>query len=152
MEAFRILFCASEVYPLIKTGGLADVAGSLPRALQKLGHDVHIVLPAYPAALEQLKHPPSLRVETRIQDHVVGIRQTTLPGSRVPVWLIDSPELFKRQGNPYHDQHGDPWPDNALRFALFCRVIAAMAMNRCGLSWHPLLVHCNDGQTGLVPA
>lgn len=152
MEAFRILFCASEVYPLIKTGGLADVAGSLPRALQKLGHDVHIVLPAYPAALEQLKHPPSLRVETRIQDHVVGIRQTTLPGSRVPVWLIDSPELFKRQGNPYHDQHGDPWPDNALRFALFCRVIAAMAMNRCGLSWQPQLVHCNDWQTGLVPA
>ncbi len=152
MEPYRILFCASEVYPLIKTGGLADVAGSLPHALKKLGHDVQIVLPAYPDALAQLKHPPSLRVETRIGTHVIGIRHTNLPGTRVPVWLIDCPELYQRPGNPYHDHQHEPWPDNALRFAVFNRVITAMAMNRCGLNWQPQIVHCNDWQTGLVPA
>jgi starch synthase len=152
MEPYRILFCASEVYPLIKTGGLADVAGSLPRALKKLGHDVQIVLPAYPGVIAQLKHPPTLKVEFRIQNHVVGIRHTTLPGSRVPVWLLDCPELYQRGGNPYHDQFGEPWHDNAERFAVFCRVVTAMAMNRCGLNWQPQIVHCNDWQTGLVPA
>lgn len=152
MEPYRILFCASEVYPLIKTGGLADVAGSLPHALKKLGHDVQIVLPAYPSVFAQLKHPPGLRVELRVQTHVLGIRHTTLPGTRVPVWLIDCPELYQRQGNPYHDHHGEPWPDNALRFAIFSHAITAMAMNRCGLNWQPQIVHCNDWQTGLVPA
>jgi starch synthase len=152
MEPYRILFCASEVYPLIKTGGLADVAGSLPHALKKLGHDVRIVLPAYTDVLAQLKHPPTLRVETRVGTQVIGIRHTTLPGTRVPVWLVDCPELYHRPGNPYHDQHNEPWPDNAMRFAVFNRVIAAMAMNRCGLDWQPQIVHCNDWQTGLVPA
>ena len=152
MEPYRILFCASEVYPLIKTGGLADVAGSLPHALKKLGHDVQIVLPAYPEVLAQLKHPPALRLETRVGTHVIGIHHTTLPRTRVPVWLIDNPELYLRPGNPYHDQHNEPWPDNALRFAVFNQVITAMAMNRCGLNWQPQIVHCNDWQTGLVPA
>jgi starch synthase len=152
MEPYRILFCASEVYPLIKTGGLADVAGSLPHALKKLGHDVQIVLPAYPSVLAQLKQPPPLRVETRVLDYIVGIRHTTLPGTRVPVWLIDCPELYQRPGNPYLNQHGEPWPDNAIRFAVFSRIITSLAMNRCGQNWQPQIVHCNDWQTGLVPA
>lgn len=152
MESYRILFCASEAYPLIKTGGLADVAGSLPRALHKLGNDVHLVLPAYKSVLNTLNHPPKLQVETRIQNYIIGIHQTTLPGTRVPIWLVDCPELFGREGNPYHDAHGEPWPDNALRYAMFCRIIAAMAMNRCGLNWQPEIVHCHDWQTGLVPA
>lgn len=151
METYRILYCASEVYPLIKTGGLADVAGSLPHALKKLGHDVQIALPAYPDVLSQLKHPPTLRVETRIGDRVISIRHTTLPGTRVPVWLIDCPELFARPGNPYHDHKNEPWPDNALRFAVFSQVVANIAMDRAGLGWQPQIVHCNDWQTGLVP-
>ena len=152
MEPYRILFCASEVYPLIKTGGLADVAGALPHALKKLGHDIQIVLPAYPDVLAQLKHPPQLRVQTHVYDYVVRILHTTLPGTRVPVWLIDCPDLFQRPGNPYHDAHGEPWPDNAIRFAVFSQIITDMAMNRCGLNWQPQLVQCNDWQTGLVPA
>jgi starch synthase len=152
METYRILFCASEVYPLIKTGGLADVAGSLPRALKKLGHDVHIVLPAYPDVLAQLRHPPQLRVQTSIYGYVIGILHATLPGTRVPIWLIDCPDLYQRPGNPYHDPHGEPWPDNAMRFGVFSQIITAMAMNRCSLNWQPHIVHCNDWQTGLVPA
>lgn len=152
MATYRILFCASEAYPLIKTGGLADVAGSLPRALQHLRHDVHLVLPAYRAVMDQLRHPAHLRVETRVMGQAVRILQTLLPGSRVPVWLIDCPELFDRPGNPYHDEHGEAWPDNARRFAVFNRVIISLALNRCGLNWQPHVVHCHDWQTALVPA
>jgi starch synthase len=152
MATYRVLFCASEVYPLIKTGGLADVAGSLPHALSKTGHDVRVVLPAYHDVMSKLKHPPKVLVETRIDQYVVRISQTTLPGTRVTVWLIDCPELFDRPGNPYHDDSGQPWPDNAQRFALFCRIIVSIAMNQCGLQWQPHVVHCNDWQTGLVPA
>jgi len=82
---------------------------------------------------------------------VIGIKHTTLPGTRVPVWLIDCPELYARAGNPYHNPHHEPWPDNALRFAVFSRMIASIAMNRVGLNWQPQVVHCNDWQTGLVP-
>ncbi len=152
MATYRVLFCASEVYPLIKTGGLADVAGSLPHALSKSGHDVRIVIPAYHDVMRKLKHPPKVLLETRVQQYALRICQSTLPGTRVPVWLIDCPELFDRPGNPYHDEQGQPWPDNAQRFALFCRVIVLLAMNQCGLQWQPHVVHCNDWQTGLVPA
>lgn len=152
MSSYRVLFCASEVYPLIKTGGLADVAASLPHALSKAGHDVRIVLPAYQSVLAGLKHPAKPLAETRVYDYAVRISQTNLPGTRVPVWLIDCPELFDRPGNPYLTDDGEAWPDNALRFAGFNRLIVALALNQCGLQWQPHIVHCNDWQTGLVPA
>jgi len=152
MPNYRILFCASEAYPLIKTGGLADVAGSLPRALTKLKHDVRLVLPAYQSVMASLKTRPQLRYQTRIGDYPVGLLQTTLPGSRVPVWLVDCPPLFDRPGNPYHDAQGEPWPDNAQRFALFNQVIVRLANKQFGMDWQPQVVHCNDWQTGLAPA
>lgn len=151
MPNYRILFCASEAYPLIKTGGLADVAGSLPRALLNLKHDVRLVLPAYQSVMASLKTRPQVRYQTRIDDYPVGILQTSLPGTRVPVWLVDCPPLFDRPGNPYHDQQGEPWPDNAQRFALFNQVIVRLANNQFGMDWQPQVVHCNDWQTGLVP-
>jgi len=152
MPTYRILFCASEVYPLIKTGGLADVAGSLPQALTREGNELHIVMPAYQAVLSKLKRPATVLVETGVYDYSVRISQTTLPGTRVPVLLIECPELYDRPGNPYLDEYGEPWPDNAMRFAVFNRMILLIAMNRCGLQWQPHIVHCNDWQTGLVPA
>ena len=151
METYRILFGASEVYPLIKTGGLADVAGALPHALKRLGHDVRIALPAYPAVLAQLNHPPQLRAQTHAYGYVIRILGSTLPGTRVPLWLVECPDLYQREGNPYHDAQGEPWPDNAMRFGAFCQVLAAMAMNRCDLNWQPQIVHCHDWQTGLAP-
>ncbi len=152
MPNYRILFCASEAYPLIKTGGLADVAGSLPHALHKLKHDVRLVLPAYQSLMVSLKTRPTLRYQTRVNDYPVAILQTTLPGTRVPMWLVDCPPLFDRPGNPYHDEQGVPWEDNAQRFALFSQVIVQLANNQCGMDWQPQVVHCNDWQTGLVPA
>jgi starch synthase len=152
MPTYRILFCVSEVYPLIKTGGLADVAGSLPRALNDLKHDVRLVMPAYQSVMTVLKTPPKLCYQTHIDEYPVRILQTTLPDSRVPVWLVDCPPLFDRPGSPYHDTEGKSWADNDRRFALFNRVIVQLANNQFGMDWQPQLVHCHDWQTGLVPA
>ncbi|MCB1903970.1 MAG: glycogen synthase GlgA [Gammaproteobacteria bacterium] len=148
----KILFASSEAQPLIKTGGLADVAGSLPIALSNRGQDVRLVLPAYPQAVKM-----AIPLTTATTLELPGYRGTVrvLEGAlngRVPIYLIDAPGLFDRPGNPYTDADGIDWGDNAKRFALFCRAIVVISLNRAGLNWRPDLVHCNDWQTGLVPA
>ncbi len=146
----KILFASSEVHPLIKTGGLADVAGSLPRALADLSQDVRIVLPNY----QSLKKPKEVHFisTVRVNNLDANILETQLPDSNVTVWLIDCPAMFDTPGNPYLDETGNPWDNIAHRFALFCRVIVEISMNRAHLNWQPDVVHCNDWQTGLVPA
>ena len=149
----KILFATSEAHPLIKTGGLADVSGSLPAALKSLNHAVRLILPAYPQAKERagpLKCITTIRLPGSQEE--ARILEGRLPGSRVFVWLVDYPPAFDREGNPYLDANGRDWPDNAERFAFFCRVVTEIAMGRAGLDWRPEIVHCNDWQTGLVPA
>lgn len=149
----EILFASSEAHPLIKTGGLADVSGSLPRAIKNLKQEIRLILPAYPAArasagkltlISEVSLPGSQRP--------VRILQGRLPHSRVRLYLIDAPEYFDRDGGPYNNPDGEDWPDNAARFALFAHAVCAVATNRAGLDWRADLVHCNDWQTGLVPA
>ena len=146
----KILFVTSEAHPLIKTGGLADVSGSLPKALAELGEDVRIIMPNYQAikTTEEVRYLSTIYV----YNHAVNILETRLPGTGVIVWLVDSQEFFNFPGNPYVDEHGKPWANNAERFALFCRVTVEVAMNRSYLDWKPDIVHCNDWQSGLVPA
>ena len=146
----KILFVTSEAYPLIKTGGLADVSGSLPIALDALGHDVRIVMPAYADVLAGLGDLPSKRINQAGGE--VEIFETNLPGTSVPVWLVSHQGAFDRSGNPYLAENGKSWPDNAERFALLCRVSVEIAMNRMGFGWKPQIVHCNDWQSGLIPA
>ena len=146
----KILFASSEVHPLIKTGGLADVAGSLPRALDKINQEIRIILPNYQSikTTEEVRFISSVRVNN--QD--ANILETQLPNSKVIVWLVDCPAFFDTPGNPYVDEAGNPWDNIAARFALFCRVAVEVAMNRAHLNWQPDVIHCNDWQTGLVPA
>lgn len=147
----KVLFASSEVYPLIKTGGLADVAGSLPVALHQKRQDVRVILPAYAevkAKADQVKTIATLS----LGDFEVGILETALPGTPLKAWLVDYAPYYDRPGNPYLAGNGEVWPDNAERFALFCRVIVEIAMARAGLEWTPDIIHCNDWQTGLVPA
>jgi starch synthase len=146
----KILFVTSEAHPLIKTGGLADVSGSLPKSLLELGQDIRIIMPNYQA----LNRPENIqfRCTLRVNNTDVNILETRLPGSAVIVWLVDCPELFDHPGNPYHDEYGNAWPDIAERFALFCRIAVEIAMNRGYLNWKPDIVHCNDWQSGLVPS
>jgi len=146
----KILFASSEVHPLIKTGGLADVAGSLPRALSELSQDIRIILPKYQSVklTEEVRFISTVRVNN--QD--ANILETKLPDSDVIVWLVDCPSMFDVPGNPYVDESGNPWDNIADRFTLFSRVAVEVAMNRAHLDWHADVVHCNDWQTGLIPA
>ena len=147
----KILFVASEAFPLVKTGGLGDVGGSLPAALLKSSQEVRLLLPAYPEALGKITKSRK-RVTTSYYNLPVEIIETRLPGSNVIVWLVDCPAAFDRPGGPYTDKAGVPWHDNALRFAIFCHAAVDIALNRLQLDWQPDVVHCNDWQTGLVPA
>ncbi len=147
----KILYISSEAFPLIKTGGLADVAGSLPRALQKNKQDVRLLLPAYREVHDKVS---SKKVIARHKHYGLDINllETRLPGTKVKVWLVDCPQAFDRAGNPYVDANGHAWHDNAFRFTVFSQVAVDIAMNKSGLDWVPDVVHCNDWQSALVPA
>lgn len=146
----KILFVTSEAHPLIKTGGLADVSGSLPKALAELSQQVRILLPRYHNIAIPEHSEPLCRLT--LDDKAVNIFQTQLDDSGIIVWLIDCPQFFGAPGNPYVDEHGQPWDNIAERYALFCRIAVEVAMNRTHMDWKPDLVHCNDWQSGLVPA
>ncbi|WP_404361895.1 glycogen synthase GlgA [Marinobacter sp.] len=149
----RVLFVTSEVYPIIKTGGLADVSASLPEALCSLDIDVRVLLPAYPAALRVAREKGSnIIAELEVGGHAVTLHETSIPGTSVTVWLVNCPALFDRPGNPYQNDQGEDWQDNALRYHLFARVAVLIALGQAGLRWMPDVVHCNDWQSGLVPA
>ena len=149
----KVLFVTSEATPLIKTGGLADVCGSLPVALKNLRWSVRLLLPAYPAAI---RASAATKVIAQLKltgvTGEVSILEGKLPGSRLPVWLVYNEQAFSREGNPYLGPDGEVWPDNAERFALLSRCAVEIAQGRAGLNWRPEIVHCNDWQTGLVPA
>jgi starch synthase len=147
----RVLFAAAEVFPFAKTGGLADVARALPLALRALGVDVRIAMPAYPGA-RAAAAGATLVASMNVQGSDVRLLETTLPGSAVPVYLVDAPQWFDRPGTPYQDAGGRDFPDNALRFGGFCRVLERMALDRAGLGWRPHVFHGNDWHTGLAPA
>jgi len=146
----KILFVTSEAHPFIKTGGLADVCGSLPKALTELSQDIRLILPNYQAlkASENVRFLTSIRIDNRN----INILETLMPDSQVIVWLVDYPAYYNYPGNPYVDEQGEPWANNAERFGLFCRIVTEVAMNRINQDWQPDVVHCNDWQSGLVPA
>jgi starch synthase len=147
-----VLFATAEAAPLIKTGGLGDVSGALPLALHRMGVDVRVLLPGYPAVLD------ALRVRSQ-RAHVLTalpragptrIVSATLPNG-VSALVADHPWLFERPGGPYQDPSGADWTDNAERFGLFAKVAATLAGDAGPLAWKPAVVHCNDWHTGLVP-
>src|SRR3989338_6686429 len=132
----HILFCSSEVTPFAKTGGMGDVCGSLPIALEKLGLKVSIILPYYSFikreahGIKRLNHKVSL----------------TTVGRDVQVYLVEHEGLFSRPG-VYGDKKGD-YPDNLRRFCYFCR----MALDLMEQLKHKVdIVHCHDWPTALIP-
>ncbi len=143
----KVLFATSEAFPLVKTGGLADVSLSLPVALAAAGHDIKVVLPAYRQITEHFSASPL--AELHIEGKDFRLLETTFPNTKVSVWLVDCPEYFQRPGDPYHDPQGDSWYDNARRFSFFCRVIAYLCSEQFDL-FEPDILHCNDWQTGLA--
>lgn len=150
----RILFISSEAHPLIKTGGLADVSGSLPAALRQLGADVRLLIPGYPAVLEKLKNcqPIATIGQLPFVDSATLILGE-MPDTGVAVMAIDCPTLYQRGGGPYIDTGGRDWEDNPLRFGILSRIGTVLSCSDSPLaSWIPDIVHCNDWQSGLTPA
>lgn len=140
----KVLFISPEVYPLVKTGGLADVAGALPLALQRLGVEVRVLLPAYRGVLDKVDGIAPA-VELR---NVLGRTATVWSGTvenGLRVLLLDAPELFDREGGPYLDSTGVDWADNDIRFATLSLAGALLAAG--GLpGWRPDVVHVHDWQ------
>ena len=152
----RVLFITPEVYPLCKTGGLGDVSAALPAALRALGLDVRLLIPGYPQVLAGLK-PKRKVAEFENLEHFPPcvLRAAKLPvndADSIPVFIIDCPELYSREGGPYQDTAGRDWPDNAARFGLLGKIGAILGSDASPLKWQPHIVHCNDWQSGLTPA
>jgi starch synthase len=153
----RVLFATSEIAPIIKTGGLADVSAALPAALLEMGVDIRVLLPGYPQVLKAL---PKLKLAVDFSTHPIPslfsfppsrLLRGKLP-SGVPIYVLDCPEMYLRGGGAYQDEHGFDWADNAQRFGLFSRIAAVLGSEETPLSWKPHILHCNDWQAGLAPA
>jgi starch synthase len=150
----KVLFVSSEVFPLIKTGGLADVSGSLPNALQGLGVDIRILIPGYPAVLKQLSDLQTIGSLHQLPhiDHA-ELLLGTIKETRVKVIVIKAAALYERDGGPYADPNGLEWQDNPIRFGVLSKAAAILAGDDSPIAdWRPDIVHCNDWQTGLAPA
>ncbi|MEW4569743.1 glycogen synthase GlgA [Tautonia sp. JC769] len=147
----KVLLLSAEVEPFAKTGGLADVAASLPQALTDLGHQVAVIMPGYRRALYAGRPIRDAGVRVRVP---IGHRSldgrilaSSLPGCDVPVYLVDYAPYFDRTG--IYGADGVDYPDNCERFVFFQR--AALEAIRM-LDFQPEVIHCNDWETGLVPA
>lgn len=147
----RVILASSEVVPFAKTGGLADVAGVLPRELEKLGHDVSVFLPAY-QSIDRKHHEiktTNVSFEIQIGDRLVAgkLLEAVLPDSQVKVFLVEQPGYFNRE--TFYGQSGKDFPDNCERFTFFCRAVLESLIQ---MDTAPDLIHLNDWQTGLIPA
>ena len=149
----RVLHVAAEVYPLVKTGGLADVVAALPPALAEQGADVRLLLPGLPAILEALQ---SARTVANIGACFGALRVRLLlghvTGCPLPVYVIDAPHLYRRGGSPYQASDGSEWPDNLRRFALLGWVAAHLAADDADADWVPDVVHAHDWHAALACA
>lgn len=148
-DNLKILYASSEVYPLMKTGGLADVAQSLPATLHAMGSDIRIIMPNY-GSINSASSDEKTIAQFEVGGEKITLIETHISKTRVPVILVDCPTWFGREGNPYLDSKGIAWTDNAQRFAMFSKVVSLVAQNKTGLAWKPNIVHCNDWQTGLT--
>ena len=149
----KVLFAASEIHPLIKTGGLADVAGSLPIALRNQGIDIKLIMPAYTDITNKVN---PIKKRTNLGNPFGSgdliLIESSLPNSDIPIYLVQCQSLFERDAGPYLDSYGYDYPDNHVRFAAFSWVCAFLSQHGQLLGWKPDLLHLNDWQTGLAAA
>jgi starch synthase len=148
MSGLKVLSVASEIFPLIKTGGLADVVGALPAALAREGVEIRTVVPAYPAVMAKLTEAETAH---RYAD-LFGGQARVLAGEAagLELFAIDAPHLYDRPGNPYLGPDGLNWPDNHRRFAALARVGADIGLGAFD-AFRPQVVHAHDWQAALAP-
>lgn len=149
----KVLHVAAEVFPLVKTGGLADVVAALPVALAQQGADVRLLLPGLPAVIESVQRTRAV-VEMGPCFGALRVRLllARMPRTALPVYVVDAPYLFKREGSPYQNRRGEEWPDNAQRFALLGWAAAHLAAGDADLQWAPDVVHAHDWHAAMACA
>lgn len=146
--AAKVLQVSAEIFPLLKTGGLADVCGALPEALQRHGCDVRVLLPGFPAILRGVAHARPVGPSTTWPYGARVLRGTLQ--NEVVAYVIDA-SLYDREGSPYTDADGVPYADNYRRFALLGLAASRLAEGMDG-RWRPDIVHAHDWHAGLAPA
>ncbi len=154
VRPLRVVLASSEAVPFSKTGGLADVVGALAKSLDQLGHDVTVVVPDYYAMRQRAKGLPSItetgmRFSISMSGRLVmgSVNWTTLPGTGVKVLLVRQPDYFDR--SQLYQEHGHGYVDNCERFCFFSRAVLEICRQ---MVLRPDVIHCNDWQTGLIPA
>lgn len=149
----KVLQVGAEVFPLVKTGGLADVMGALPQALIAAGADVRLLLPGFPAILAGLKKPTLVcELGAVFGAGRVRLLRGTLAVSGVPAYVVDAPYFYQRKGNPYLAADGSEWPDNAQRFALLGWAAAQVASGGLDPAWEPDVLHAHDWHAAMACA
>ncbi|HEX3993358.1 MAG TPA: glycogen synthase GlgA, partial [Acetobacteraceae bacterium] len=149
MNPVRVLSVASEIYPIIKTGGLADVVGALPSALKAEGIEARTLVPGYPAVTAALQAAEEVLSWPDFHGGPARVLAGSCAG--IDLFVLDAAHLFARPGNPYSSPDGADWPDNAIRFAGLGRVAADIAQ-RAIPAFVPDIVHTHDWQAGLTHA
>ena len=149
----KVLHAAAEIFPLVKTGGLADVLGALPQALTAAGADVRLVLPGFPAIVQGIQALSLVcEVGPCFGAAKVSLKLGVLPGTQLAVYVIDAPYLYHRSGNPYLAPNGSEWPDNLQRFALLGWVAAHLAAGELDPNWCPDVLHAHDWHAAMACA
>ncbi|MDF1791042.1 MAG: glycogen synthase GlgA [Thalassobaculaceae bacterium] len=143
----RVLFVASECVPLVKTGGLADVVGALPKALAAKGVDVRVLLPGYPGVMARVDGKKGVWQAEDVFGKRAVVRRAAVDG--LDLLALDMPDYFDRDGLYVTDEGAD-WPDNPFRFASLSWVAAEIARDGLTDGWRPDIVHAHDWQTGLI--
>ncbi len=145
-----MLHVCSEIFPYLKTGGLADVTGALPPALAKTGCDVRMLVPGFPAIVESIRNKHLVaELPPRFGAQALRLFYGTLPQSGLSVYYIDAPGLYDRPGNPYIDIYGQSYGDNHRRFALL-GWMAVRLVEGFDFFWRPQIMHGHDWHTGLA--
>ena len=149
----KVLLAAAEVFPLVKTGGLADVMGALPQALVRAGAGVRLVLPGLPAILQGLEQQQLVcELGALFGAGRVRVRRGRLACGAVPAYVVDAPYLYQRAGNPYLAPNGAEWSDNLQRFALLGWVAAHLASGELDEAWRPDVLHAHDWHAAMACA
>jgi starch synthase len=149
LRGLRVLSVAAEAFPLIKSGGLADVVGALPAALARESVTVRTLLPGYPQVMAAIRGAEA--VHTFADLHGGPARVLAAQVSNSDWFVLDAPHLYARDGGPYADASGHMWGDNASRFAALSRAAAAIGQGAVA-EFAPDIVHAHDWQAGLAPA